>query len=124
MRKTSQRTAIRAAIEEADRPLSPQEILVQAQAEAPGLGIATVYRAIKALLDEEWLHVVELPGAPSRYEVAGKRHHHHFHCRRCDGVFEVNGCPGDLKKLAPRGFRVEAHEVILYGVCRACARTR
>ena len=41
-RKTPQREAIREAIEAADRPLSPQEILELAQRAVPQLGIATV----------------------------------------------------------------------------------
>ncbi len=120
-RNTHQRTAIRSAIEEADRPLSPQEILSSAQDQAPGLGIATVYRNIKAMVEEGWLRAVELPGVPSRYEVAGKGHHHHFHCRSCDRVFEVDDCPGRVADLAPSGFRPEAHDIILYGLCPACA---
>ncbi len=120
-RKTQQRTAIRSVIEEADRPLSPLEILSSAEDQAPGLGIATVYRNIKAMVQEGWLRIVELPGAPSRYEVAGKGHHHHFHCRACDRVFEVDDCPGRLSDLAPRGFLAEAHDIILYGLCAACS---
>ena len=119
-RDTQQRRAIREVIEEADRPLGHQEILEAAQEEVPQLGIATVYRTVRTLLDGGWLREVELPGAPSRYEVADKEHHHHFHCRVCDGVYEVEECPGDLKRLAPRGFRVENHEILLYGVCRDC----
>ena len=120
-RQTHQRAAIRTAIEEADRPLSPQEILSSAQDQAPGLGIATVYRNIRAMVEEGWLRAVDLPGAPSRYEVAGKGHHHHFHCRSCDRVFEVDDCPGRVADLAPSGFRPEAHDIILYGLCPACA---
>lgn len=121
-RKTQQRSAIRAAIEKADRPLSPQEVLDIAQKSLPGLGIATVYRNIRALVDDGWLQAVGLPGAPDRYEVAGKRHHHHFHCRECDSVFEVDGCPEKgVGEMAPDGFEVESHEIILYGLCRSCA---
>lgn len=120
-RKTRQRDAICEALERADRPLSPQEIHDAAQDSVPGLGLATVYRTIKALVEERWLRVVELPGAPSRYEVAGKAHHHHFHCRECDRVFEVEDCPGGLKHLAPAGFQHETHEIILYGLCPSCA---
>jgi len=88
----------------------------------PGLGIATVYRNLRALAGDGWLREVELPGdGPSRFEVAGKDHHHHFHCRRCDRVYEVDACPGDLRALAPPGFRPETHEIILYGLCAACA---
>lgn len=119
-RRTPQRTAVRQAFEDAGRPLGPAEVLAAAQARVPGLGIATVYRHIKAMLADGWLRAVELPGQPSRYEVADKHHHHHFHCRACDGVFEVDACPGDLRRLAPRGYRVEAHEIILFGVCRDC----
>ncbi len=119
-RDTRQRKAIRQSIEDAARPLSPQEILEFAQAAVPGLGMATVYRSIKGLVEEGWLRAVELPGRPPAYEVAGKEHHHHFHCRKCGRVFEVEGCPGNLKKLAPPGFVVEEHEVVLYGLCDRC----
>ena len=119
-RRTRQREAIRAAFAAADRPLSPEECLVLARREVPSLGLATVYRNIKRLVEAGTLRVVGLPGSPDRYEVAGKLHHHHFHCRDCGGVFEVPACPGELDTLAPGGFRVEAHEVILYGVCRGC----
>ncbi len=119
-RRTQQRQAIRNALEESGRPLSPQEILDQAQDAVPGLGIATVYRNIKALLESGWLEEVTLPGAASRYEVANKDHHHHFHCRACDKVYEVEDCPGDLQNLAPPGFRLEGHEIIIYGLCAGC----
>lgn len=120
-RKTQQRDAIRCAFEDADRPLSPEEILTAARRQAPRLGIATVYRNVRSLVEEGWLHTVDLPGAPSRYELAGKHHHHHFHCRSCDRVYEVDDCPGSLKNLLPNGYQLESHEIILYGLCRACA---
>lgn len=120
-RRTPQRRAIRRVLAEADRPLGPQEILAAAAPSAPSLGIATVYRNVKTLLEEGWLRSVELPGEPARYELSDKAHHHHFHCRECDRVFEVDDCPGGLMDLAPRGFRLEAHEIVLYGLCRSCA---
>lgn len=121
-RNTQQRRSIRRALESADRPLSPQEILEAARPFTPGIGIATVYRNVKSLLDEGWLLAVDLPGAPSRYEVAGKHHHHHFHCRQCDRVYEVEDCPDDFHQLTPPGFELETHEIILYGTCSSCSR--
>jgi Fur family transcriptional regulator, ferric uptake regulator len=120
-RDTAQRRAIRAALLEADRPLSPKEVLDGAQTDVPGLGIATVYRNLKAFVDDGWLTPVELPGEAPRYEVAGKKHHHHFMCRSCDRVYELHGCPGNLQAVVPRGFSLEDHEVVLYGRCEACA---
>jgi len=123
-RQTRQRDAIRAALHAAARPLSPQELLSAARRVLPALGIATVYRTVKALLAEGALHAVELPGAPARYELAGKRHHHHFHCRACDGVFEVEACPAGIRRILPGGFRLERHEIILYGLCAGCGGAR
>lgn len=114
-RNTSQRRAIREAIEQAGRPLDANEVL--AAAEAEGLGLATVYRTLKLGVEEGWLMPVELPNAPTRYEKAGKKHHHHFECRTCQKVFDVDGCPGNLNPLVPDGFIMEDHELILYGVC-------
>ncbi|MCP3958396.1 MAG: transcriptional repressor [bacterium] len=120
-RRTQQRHAIRATFENAGRPLGPHEILNIARDVVPGLGIATVYRTLKKLVSDGELQVVELPGAPSRYELAGLAHHHHFHCRDCDRVFDVEGCPEQVTDYAPPGFRTEEHAVVLYGRCSACA---
>lgn len=120
-RSTRQRAAIRDAIAVAERPLLPQEVLDAAGSASPGLGIATVYRNLKALLDEGEVCAVQLPGENLRYELAGGHHHHHFQCRQCQRVFDVHACPGDLSRLAPDGFTVEAHEITLYGRCRDCA---
>lgn len=120
-RNTRQRQAIREAIEGADRPLAPGEILDAAKAAAPTISLATVYRAIKALGDAGEIVPVDIPGEPSRYESAGKGHHHHFHCRECGRAFDVEGCPGSLDRLAPRGFVVEGHEITLFGLCNECA---
>jgi len=119
-RKTRQRTAIREAFERGARPLSPQQVLDAAQAEVDGLGIATVYRNIKGLLEEGWLSAVDLPGGVTVYERAGKPHHHHFHCDRCGGLFELTGCIPNISRLAGRRFSVSRHELVLYGLCAEC----
>jgi len=119
-RQTQQRPAVRDVLEQADRPLSPQEILGLAQEVQPGMGIATVYRAVKAGVAESWLTLVDLPNGPTRYEPAGKKHHHHFECTACRAVFDVDGCPGGLDKLLPEGYHLTGHEIILYGLCSNC----
>ena len=120
IRDTSQRKAIRQVLTEANRPLTPQEVLDDAQSQVPGLGIATVYRTVTGLCEAGFLTTVELPGEPARFELSAKKHHHHFSCRACGRVFELEGCPADLKRLLPRGFSMEDHDVVLYGACREC----
>jgi Fur family ferric uptake transcriptional regulator len=119
-RNTRQRSAVRAAVDAAGRPLSPVEVLDAARRSVPGLGVATVYRTIRVLLDEGALVAVELPGAPARYEPAGRTHHHHFRCRACDRVYEVPGCASGIAALTPAGFELDHHDLVLYGRCDAC----
>ena len=120
-RSTRQRSAIRSAIDAAGRPLSTQEVLDAAQSDVPAMGMATVYRNVKLLVDAGEIAVVTLPGESPRYEAAQHAHHHHFQCDVCKRVFDVHGCPGDLANLASPGFKVTRHEVTLYGECAECA---
>jgi Fur family ferric uptake transcriptional regulator len=104
----------------ADRPLSAVELQDDARAHLPVLGLATVYRAIRVLLNEGWLCAIELPGRVVRYEVANKGHHDHFVCRACDRVFEIEGCIASGQPILPPGFEAEGHEATVYGRCSAC----
>lgn len=119
-RNTRQRTAVRRALKATRTPMRAQEIRDDAARTVPRIGLATVYRALKWLIEAGEVVTVELPGDTPRYELAQLHHHHHFRCRGCGRVFEVEGCPGDLTALAPRGFAVDGHEVVLYGRCSGC----
>ena len=120
-RTTTQRKAIHQALERSGRPLSPPEIFNEARSIAPGLGMATVYRTIKRLLDDGNIAQVELPGEAPRYERSGMRHHHHFRCNACNKVYDLVDCSSEFKDFTPKGFAVESHEVYLFGRCEACA---
>jgi Fur family ferric uptake transcriptional regulator len=121
-RHTRQRGAIRRAFQKSNRPLGTDEVLELARSEVGGLGIATVYRNIRTLVDEGWLKVVELPGEVPRYEVDGKEHHYHFHCRNCDRVFEVPGCLNSVGDIVPEDFQLERHSLTFYGLCADCSK--
>ena len=115
-----QKRAIEAVLRDNKRPLTAIEILEQALLQVPSLGIATVYRSLKSLAKDRQVVSVEIPGEPPRYERADKGHHHHFLCRECGEVFELEKCLEGFKKMAPPKFRVEDHEIILYGACADC----
>ena len=121
-RKTKQRDSIFRALEEADRPLSPKEILAYSKLQSSGIGIATIYRTIKEFLGASTIAEVNTPGSSVRYEVKVEKHHHHFWCRMCDRVFKVEGCSGKLNFMPPKGFKAEMHEVMFRGLCETCMR--
>ena len=117
---TRQRTAIEQVITQADRPLLPQEILEVAKKQVTDLGMATVYRNLKTMLEDGNLCAVELPGQNTRSELPDVTEPPHFQCLTCKQVFDIHSCLGDFASLAPPGFEVESHEITLYGRCAAC----
>jgi Fur family ferric uptake transcriptional regulator len=121
-RKTKQRDAVHEALDHAERPLSVAELLEAASRQIDGLGVATVYRTVGALLAEGGIEAVEIPGEPVRYERSDKGHHHHFQCEKCDRVFDIGGCLDNLRTLVPPEFRLSSHAVTLFGVCAGCAQ--
>lgn len=120
VRNTKQKSALREAFEKANRPLSPEEVCDLARKNVKALGLATVYRNIKSLVEDGVLATVELINEPPRYEIAGKAHHHHFRCTDCDKVFELEGCIHNVDKLVPKGYKIEQHHLLFYGTCKSC----
>ncbi len=120
-RQTQQREAIARVIGAAAGPLTAREIHARARQEMCGLGIATVYRALKLLLEGREIKGVVLPSGEPRYESSGRGHHDHFLCRACEQVFDL-GCPLKMARgtSLPGGFVVEDHEVTLFGLCPGC----
>jgi len=118
-RNTKKREVIAACFSREGRPLSAAEVYTLASRDHPSLGIATVYRAVKAFVEAGLLVPVEIGGA-TRYEFSGKRHHPHFHCQECDGAFCLEKCPVPEEGLAPEGFVVHGHNLVISGVCPAC----
>jgi Fur family ferric uptake transcriptional regulator len=121
-RKTPQRAAIRKAFLDTSHPMTPPEVLAAAQRHYPRLGMATVYRNLNALCEEGWLTPFDLPGERTTYYERKKSHHHHFVCRTCRKLYPVDCLAANFSRLLPRGFVLEAHEFLLYGLCAACAR--
>ncbi len=121
-RNTQQRGAIADAIRESSGPLTVQEIHEAAQESVANIGIATIYRNVKLLLEAGEIQPVILADGVTRYERAGLKHHHHFRCRGCERVFDLDVCPISIPdgSTLPGGFQVDDHEVTLYGLCPQC----
>lgn len=119
-RQTKQRSAIQLAVESSNRPLSIDELHQDAGKDVKNLGVATVYRTVKSLCEDEVIRRIEIPGEQPRYEKAELSHHHHGYCEQCEKVFEAEGCMAAIDELAPEGFKVHRHEITFYGLCQGC----
>lgn len=122
IRKTNQREGVFQVLKESKGPLTPQEILERTLKITSNVGIATIYRTIKLLVDAKEIIAVTLPDGQSRYELAHLDHHHHFKCRTCLKIFDLDHCPIEIGKslTLPNGFKLDGHEITLFGTCSNC----
>lgn len=114
-RDTRQRNAIKRAFETAARPLGPKEVLDLAATEVSNLGIATVYRNIKSMVQKGELQVVDLPGQAPRYQLPQAGNQHLFIDEKTNAVFTIDpDLAGFSPKLADE-YRMARFQIICYG---------
>jgi Fur family ferric uptake transcriptional regulator len=122
-RTTRQGEIILKVIRSAGRPLTPLEIHQRATRKSPTIGIATTYRHLKSLGENQQVVGVDYPGQPPRYEWVDGKDKVHFACRSCDKLFALEDTTGDIPPAkAPEGFDVQGFEVMLYGLCPTCRK--
>lgn len=121
---TEQRRILSSILSSSPHALTPNDLLAQAKLQKPRIGIATVYRLLREMLADGSIEVVNLPGQSPRYEAVRHGHHHHFVCDACGQVFDLPGCVPGIEQLAPRDFSVSRHDLILYGQCKICRKSK
>jgi Fur family transcriptional regulator, ferric uptake regulator len=93
----------------------------------PGVGRATVYRALEQLEELGLVQRIDLGGDAAGYERVDPtgHHHHHIVCERCGRVvaFEDERLEKAILALEKRAdFDVSSHDVTLRGRCETCAK--
>ncbi len=121
-RHTAQKQLVLDIFRSTKRPLMAREVYNLARQERSRIGIATIYRAIRRMVNDKLLRPVTIPGETVYYEMSDADHHHYFHCCACQKVYVVPGCPGSMQALTPQGFKLERHDLVLHGRCENCAR--
>jgi Fur family ferric uptake transcriptional regulator len=112
-----------AALAASDADFTAQDLWRELQARDPGLGRATVYRAVDLLLSKGMLDRVPFADGTHRYRLCGGAHHHHLTCTQCQRVVEISAClPPDLLAAisAATHFAIDGHSVELFGRCPGC----
>ncbi len=128
-RVTRARRAVVGALADTAEHLSADELVIRAEAAAPGVHRATVYRALATLIGLGLVRRTQLGGTLTVYHLELQPPHEptgHAHAR-CSGCGAVLDVPGDaLRPLSKRleeefGFRVDLNQASLVGTCADCA---
>lgn len=91
----------------------------------PEIGIATVYRTIRLLIDGGVLLEHTFGEKKGYFEVVDMhaRHHDHLICNRCGKIieFQCDLIEDDKERIAKQHeFKIESHKLEIYGLCSKC----
>src|SRR6516225_245626 len=125
LKKTSQRALIWASLLESKGHPSVEEIRDNLLKEGHRIGLATIYRTIKLLLQSGFIRQSKLHGM-TRYEpVIRQPNHLHFICNSCGSTVEFPS--RKIENLIRRATEAEQFEerysrYAVFGICKTCLR--
>lgn len=103
----------------------------QLQKANPSIGRATIFRAVKQLVERQVLDCIDFADGTRLYRVCGGRihrgndHHHHLACTSCHRITDFHYCfpEEQLRQIgAAEQFQVQGHALTVYGICQNCRR--
>ena len=119
-RASRQRTAVSAYLTRRTTFASAQEIHAALRESGEPVGLATVYRALQAMVEDGELDALRTDDGETVYRRCGTSHHHHLVCRECGRTVEVEA--PDVERwatevAAQHGFGDVVHTLEIFGVC-------
>jgi len=124
---TIQREVILETLYNSDEHLTPEALHKKIQERYPELktGIATIYRTLGLLENEEIVTSLSFGAQGKKYELGAKEHHDHMICTECGSITEFVD-----KEIEKRqhliadtfDFQMTDHSMQLYGLCAECRK--
>lgn len=122
-RVTPQRVLIADALEAVGRQVTAQELFGRLRDRHRGIGRATVFRTLEALVSAGVARRLERDGHVYGYVACRPEHHHHLACDRCGRVEEIEEAyvtPVADRVASDLGFVIDDARLDFYGRCSAC----
>jgi Fur family ferric uptake transcriptional regulator len=123
---TRQREEIARGFLDSAQHLSAEELYQRIHRKHPQVGLSTVYRTLKLLVQAGLAIPREFGDGITRYEPSlGGQHHDHLICIGCGTIieFENQKIEALQKEVAEENrFTVLRHKLELYGYCERCRR--
>lgn len=125
---TPQRRAVIYALTSSPDHLTPAAIFEKVSRDHPGIGLVTIYRTLKLLVELGLVCELHTGDNCPSYTAGTPQHHHHLICSGCGKVVDFAGAniiEPSLTTLEERlsqesGFRIDDHLLEFTGLCRVC----
>ena len=124
---TNQREKILETLYYSQEHLTPEALHQLIKEKYPELnaGIATIYRTLSMLEDNNIVSSLSFGAQGKKYELGAKEHHDHLICTECGDITEfVDEQIEDRQhKIAQElEFKMQDHSMQIYGICKKCQK--
>jgi Fur family ferric uptake transcriptional regulator len=123
IKSTRSRKLILEVIEKATLPMTAEDIYKQVLDE--GINLSTVYRTLQSLNELDIINKELDKDGKALYMMLKEDHKHVLVCTKCGKKIYLKECPYNNvnKKIEEAtGFRVEDHNIEIYGLCEDCKK--
>jgi Fe2+ or Zn2+ uptake regulation protein len=125
LRVTPQRLLLHRTLRELDRHVTADELLDSVSERLPNASPPTVYSALELFEELGLVRRVPAAAGAALYDPRTDEHQH-LHCRRCGAIEDLDAkvdAAAALRAARRLGFRPATAELVISGLCSACARS-
>ena len=128
VRYSAQREKIADIFLKTEKHLTVAEFYQLVRKKYPGIGYATVYRAMKVICDAGLAEKSDFGDGTMRFEHKyGHDHHDHLVCLDCGSFTEVVDPKIERRQdmlAREHGFEPQWHKMQIFGICKKCSKKR
>jgi len=100
--------------------VSTSELIAYIQKEFPSLSVATIYRNLNTLLEDNLVRRVSTDLLQDIYEDTTRDIHDHFICEECGIIIDKENPDDSVSFVDDNGNLIAHKAVTYYGVCKDC----
>jgi Fur family transcriptional regulator, peroxide stress response regulator len=122
-RITPQRLAVLKVLAVSNGHPSVERIYDTVRAQFPTTSIATIYKTVALLKQENEVIEISFPDGSNRYDGNKPYPHPHLICTRCKKIIDpdLSSLEDLAKEVAQEtGFQITNHRLDFFGICREC----
>jgi Fe2+ or Zn2+ uptake regulation protein len=97
------------------------EIYSHLKKKHPSLSKTTVYNALEILNKHRIIQSLTISGNELRYDL-NHGMHHHFYCKNCECVVDVELKCSNIEKMKKYGHQIEEIHGYIKGICKRCLK--
>ena len=120
LKATIQRTSILKTIDQAGH-INIDDIYEDVKGQYPTLSLATIYKNIILMQQNNVIIEVPMNGEKSKYELK-KDDHIHLICQECGMIQDRNITQKTYESLIIKDFQLKSSHINLYGLCQTCQK--